>query len=186
MQAFLNTRWDLGPPGGDGTAGGGGHGTLRDRLDSPGALRAWLREHGLIDSRATVSDDDLARALAVREGLRALAFANNGHPLDRRRVAAMDAAADEATAAVRLTPEGVRFAPPRAGGVRGAIGALLAHVAAAMLDGSWARLKACPGRDCGWVFYDASRNLSSRWCSMRVCGGREKARAYYRRRRARR
>jgi predicted RNA-binding Zn ribbon-like protein len=53
-----------------------------------------------------------------------------------------------------------------------------------MLDGTWARLKACPGRDCGWVFYDHSRNQSARWCSMKVCGDREKARAYYQRRTA--
>ena len=53
-----------------------------------------------------------------------------------------------------------------------------------MLDGTWVRLKACPGRDCGWVFYDHSRNQSARWCSMKVCGDREKARAYYQRRTA--
>jgi predicted RNA-binding Zn ribbon-like protein len=43
-------------------------------------------------------------------------------------------------------------------------------------------LKACPGRHCGWAFYDHSRNQSARWCSMQICGDREKARAYYRRR----
>jgi hypothetical protein len=54
----------------------------------------------------------------------------------------------------------------------------------AMLDGSWARLKACPREICGWAFYDRSTNASATWCSMRVCGGRVKAGAYYRRRRA--
>jgi predicted RNA-binding Zn ribbon-like protein len=50
-----------------------------------------------------------------------------------------------------------------------------------MINGSWARMKICPGRDCEWAFYDHSRNGSSRWCSMSICGGREKARAHYRR-----
>jgi predicted RNA-binding Zn ribbon-like protein len=61
---------------------------------------------------------------------------------------------------------------------------LLAILAEAMVDGSWQRLKACPGRHCGWVFYDHSRNNSGRWCSMSVCGGREKARAHYHRQRS--
>jgi predicted RNA-binding Zn ribbon-like protein len=62
------------------------------------------------------------------------------------------------------------------------IGAVLAGTAQAIADGSWQRLKICPGEDCGWAFFDGSRNLSGRWCSMRVCGGRAKARAHYRRR----
>jgi predicted RNA-binding Zn ribbon-like protein len=60
---------------------------------------------------------------------------------------------------------------------------LLAITATAMLDGTWQRLKACPGHECGWAFYDHSRNQTSRWCSMAVCGGRAKARAHYHRRR---
>jgi predicted RNA-binding Zn ribbon-like protein len=54
-------------------------------------------------------------------------------------------------------------------------------VAVAQLDGRWSRLKACPGRDCGWAFYDHSRNQASGWCSMGICGQRAKARAYRRR-----
>ena len=47
--------------------------------------------------------------------------------------------------------------------------------------GNWTRLKTCPGHDCGWVFFDNSRNGGSTWCSMQVCGNRAKARAYRRR-----
>ncbi len=67
------------------------------------------------------------------------------------------------------------------GRVDGAIGLLLAITARTMLDGSWSRLKVCPGDHCGWAFYDHSRNQTGRWCSMSVCGGRAKARAHYRR-----
>jgi predicted RNA-binding Zn ribbon-like protein len=77
---------------------------------------------------------------------------------------------------------GPSFEQVRRDRVDGAIGVLLAIVAEAMLDGSWSRMKACPGRHCGWVFYDRSKNGTGRWCSMAVCGGREKARSYYRRR----
>src|SRR5215211_1975630 len=42
-----------------------------------------------------------------------------------------------------------------------AIGGLYAITARAMVEGSWNKLKACPGRHCGWVFYDRSRNQSA-------------------------
>lgn len=46
------------------------------------------------------------------------------------------------------------------------------------------RLKICPGAgDCGWLFYDTSKNASRRWCSMEGCGSRVKMRRHYARRR---
>ncbi|TXL61433.1 CGNR zinc finger domain-containing protein [Aeromicrobium terrae] len=41
-----------------------------------------------------------------------------------------------------------------------------------------ARLKACPGPDCAWVFHDTTRNRSRRWCDMAACGNRAKAAAF--------
>jgi predicted RNA-binding Zn ribbon-like protein len=43
-----------------------------------------------------------------------------------------------------------------------------------------ARLRRCPGRDCGWFFLDMSGRR--RWCSMSTCGSREKMRSLYARR----
>jgi len=31
--------------------------------------------------------------------------------------------------------------------------------------------------DCGWLFFDATKNSRRRWCEMRVCGNRAKVRA---------
>jgi predicted RNA-binding Zn ribbon-like protein len=117
----------------------------------------------------------------VREGLRALAFANNGHDLHQGGVEAMREASRGAATGIRIEPDGPRFVAGGATGLDAALGALFAITARAMIDGSWAKLKACPGRHCGWVFYDQSRNQSARWCSTKVCGSREKSRAYYRR-----
>ena len=65
----------------------------------------------------------------------------------------------------------------------GPAGDLLARVVAAVADGTWRRLKACP--DCRWVFYDHTRNGSKRWCLMyaggpqgRACGTIAKVRRY--------
>jgi predicted RNA-binding Zn ribbon-like protein len=53
-----------------------------------------------------------------------------------------------------------------------------------MADGTWGRVKACPGPHCGWLFYDASKNRSRQWCSMAICGNRVKSREFRARRRA--
>jgi predicted RNA-binding Zn ribbon-like protein len=169
VQAFVNTHFDL--------ASGGG-----EVLASPESLRAWLGARGMLERAGRVDGRDLDRVLAVREGLRALAFANNDQELDDGAVDAMRQASVGATTEIRVEPRGVHFVMTGAGDVDAAIGALLAIVARAMIDGSWQRLKACPGRHCGWAFYDRSRNQSARWCAMKVCGDREKARAYYERR----
>jgi len=169
VQAFVNTHFDL--------ASGGG-----EMLASPESLRAWLGGRALLERAGRVDGRGLDRVLAVREGLRALAFANNDQELNDGAVDAMRQASVGATTEIRVEPGGVQFVLAGAGDVDAAIGALLAIVARAMIDGSWQRLKACPGRHCGWAFYDRSRNQSARWCAMKVCGDREKARAYYERR----
>jgi predicted RNA-binding Zn ribbon-like protein len=73
----------------------------------------------------------------------------------------------------------------------GSAGQLLAIVVAALADGAWARLRACP--DCHWVFYDHTRNGSKRWCLMsaggpdgRSCGSIAKVRAHRERERTHR
>jgi predicted RNA-binding Zn ribbon-like protein len=149
---------------------------------SGAALADWLRSRGLLAGAARLGQGDLERALAVREGLRALAFANNDHDLDLGAIEAMRDASRGVATQIRIEPDGPQFVPEATASLDAALGAIFAIVARAMINGSWQRLKACPGRHCGWVFYDSSRNKSARWCSMQVCGDREKSRAYYRRR----
>jgi len=64
----------------------------------------------------------------------------------------------------------------------------VAHSAVALLMSSEAkRVKECPGMDdCGWLFFDESKNGSRRWCSMETCGSRSKMRRHYARKRAQR
>jgi predicted RNA-binding Zn ribbon-like protein len=127
-----------------------------------------------------------ARAIAVREGIRALGQANNGEPLDLALVNAMNEAGRSAAVTVSLAPPaaGAWRLDPASDGVDGFIGLVLGAVASAMADGSWSRVKACRRDTCRWLFYDRSRNHSGTWCSMAGCGSRMKARAYQARRRA--
>ena len=36
------------------------------------------------------------------------------------------------------------------------------------------RIKQCAGQDCGWLFFDTTKNKNRRWCEMEVCGNRAK------------
>jgi predicted RNA-binding Zn ribbon-like protein len=153
-----------------------------DLLDEPAGLRDWLDRRDLA-ADAPVTPGDVAAALELREALRALLLANNGEPEAPGARAALDAAGRRAGLAAAFATDPPALVPS-SGGVHGALGTVVAAAFAAMLDGSWSRLKACPRDVCGWAFYDRSTNGSATWCSMRVCGGRVKAGAYYRRRRA--
>ncbi len=128
-------------------------------------LPAWLDEHSLAG--------EVERARELREALRALALANNVFPLDTDAVDTINAAAVRVS--LELSTDG-RLGV-RAGG--DALDRVVALAFAAMLDGSWERLKAC--RNCHWSFYDYSPNRSATWCSMQLCGNRKKTRAYRRR-----
>jgi predicted RNA-binding Zn ribbon-like protein len=150
----------------------------REELESPAALVRLLEEVGVRGaSSAPITDADLRRALEVREALRELLLANNGGRVGVEALQTLESASRAAQLALRLGPGEGRLVP-EAPGIDGALGRILAVVHAAIVDGSWSRLKACPREVCFWVFYDRSKNLSSRWCAMSVCGNRtKKARA---------
>jgi predicted RNA-binding Zn ribbon-like protein len=155
--------------------------TRRDEFESPAGLAEWLVRRELLDPREPLTREDLGRVIDVREGLRALLYANNHEPADDRAIERMNRALRSPGLTVQLDPS----RPPDFKSVRRDLDSVLALVATivavAQLDGRWSRLKACPGDHCGWVFYDNSRNQASGWCSMQICGQRAKARAYRRR-----
>ncbi len=151
----------------------------RELLGDPGALASWLRTHGL-DPGPGVSALAVERVHGLRNGLRALMAANNGAPLASGLIESLNELAARGALSVRFDSSGNASMRPSEGGVSGAIAAILASVVQASGDGTWRRLKACP--QCGWAFYDYSRNRSAVWCSMQICGNRRKTRAYRARR----
>jgi predicted RNA-binding Zn ribbon-like protein len=169
-QAFVNSSYDLGSRRG------------MDHFATPGGLAAWLEARGLV--AGAVGAAEWRRAVAMREGLRMQLREHNGLPRDEDALAALRAAADGLPVSMRVDVDGRTEPGPAGPGVLPALGLVLAVVHEARADGSWRRLKSCPGRHCGWAFYDHSPNQMSTWCSMQVCGGREKARAYRRRHKA--
>jgi predicted RNA-binding Zn ribbon-like protein len=145
-----------------------------DRVGTPDELRAWLSDEGLLGERERVTATDVRQAADVRGAIRELLLAHTGRPLAPEAPRTLDAAARRAGLGVRFHPDGGSGVEPEAKGADGAIGEMLAIVAAAMADGTWDRLKACQADDCHWAFYDHTRNRSGVWCDMAVCGNRAK------------
>jgi predicted RNA-binding Zn ribbon-like protein len=155
-----------------------------DELESPDALRDWLARRALMRADDSAGPADLRRALEVREGLRAVLMANNGMAADPDKLERLEKAAGRAGLRVRFAGDEDPRLEAQDGGVDGALARLLAIVAAAVENGQWERLKACPRDPCFWAFYDRSKNRSGRWCRMEDCGNIEKARAFRERKRA--
>jgi predicted RNA-binding Zn ribbon-like protein len=162
--AFVNTV-DLETPG-------------VDELRSPDLCADWLRQHGVLGAGEPVTAADVVRVIEVREALRNLILGNTGEPVDPAAATVLERHARSAPLRVSVAAGGsVGLAPVRPG-VDAALGRLLATVAAATMDGSWRRLKACRKHSCRFAFYDRSKNGSRSWCDMSSCGNRVKAARY--------
>ena len=71
-----------------------------DQLDTSADARRWLREHGLAARAGVMSEPDRRHLIQIREGLRSLAFANNGSPLPPAELRRLN----RLTAAASITP----------------------------------------------------------------------------------
>lgn len=158
-----------------------------DRLDSPAALAAWLRERGLAADRRP-ADGDLERALALREGLRAaLRDHHDDDHHDDHAPAAPGPRQDRlgrldqllAGFPLRISMRtGTPGLEPAGSGTGAGLAGIVAAVAQSHADRTWTRLKVCADPSCEWAFLDTSRNQSRSWCSMQACGNRAKTKAY--------
>ena len=151
-----------------------------DRLGTPERAQAWLRRKRLVGPAVRLSAGDAARLCELREAIRALAIANQAGQPDPASVGILRKASRTARLRVAVDDGGRTVLEPDRPGVDGAIATLLGILHEAQLTGQWRRLKAC--RQCGYAFFDRSRNRSAAWCAMSICGNRTKNRAYRRRR----
>jgi predicted RNA-binding Zn ribbon-like protein len=153
-----------------------------DRIGTPERAGAWLRQKRLVAPGDRVSDVDVARLRELREAMRALALANHGGRLAAAAADVIRRVSGAAALSVAVGEDGRTALEPAGRGVDGAVATLLGILHEAQLTGQWSRMKGC--RQCGYVFFDRSRNRSAAWCAMSICGNRAKNRAYHRRGRA--
>ncbi len=150
-----------------------------DDLASLGGLASWLERHMLLPPDPEPEPVDVGRASDCRESLRAMLAA--GETANRELCAAVDRAMVSALLGPRFEAGGILQFQPAAAGLGGALGRLLAIIAAAQRDGLWSRLKICASGTCRAAFYDYSNNHNRLWCLPR-CGGRIRGRIYRQRR----
>ena len=160
---------------------------LRSRKDVVDArsLAAWLFRNNLIAAPTAISDLDYRRAIELREAFRDLAWHNNGGPPAPGAASTIQNVARRAAITPIIHADGTLDLRSTATGIDGALGTLVEIGMASMLDGAWARVKACAADDCRYVFYDHTRNHAGRWCEVAACGDIARMRAH-RARRARR
>lgn len=153
-----------------------------DDVATSRALVRWLHQDSLLAGRTRADDGQVHRARQLRESLRDCMLANHERaatPAQARAV--LNDVAICADLSLALDALGRWQVKPRAKGIDGALGRLVAIVASSMTTGEWERLKVCLSDTCRWAFYDHSPARTGRWCSMQICGNRAKQQAWRRR-----
>ena len=157
----------------------------REDLTSPEALGAWFADQGLLPADAELSPADLATAVTLREGLRAVLLSHAGHDADAAAVRGLNETLADLPVRLSFADPGYRLVGTRGTPFGQAVGQLADAIRQSNEDGTWVRLKACARDSCRWAFYDASRNQVRRWCSMADCGNRVKMQRAYAARKSR-
>ncbi|HET7195938.1 MAG TPA: CGNR zinc finger domain-containing protein [Nocardioides sp.] len=164
--------------------------SARDYLQSYDHLVLWSASVGMVGDNEVGplrragrrdpagADEALHGAKHLRSAVHDLLL----NPRGTARAMALETVQDIASSAI--TAARLRWEPPAtvefAEGVRRPLDILGWHCLHFLGTADATRVRACPGRDCGWLFID--RAGRRRWCRMEWCGNRSKARAHARRR----
>ncbi|WP_248963796.1 CGNR zinc finger domain-containing protein [Sphaerisporangium perillae] len=153
-----------------------------DELDEATHLATWLQSHELLRAGETVDQADVAKAVRLREAIRAVLRDRSDPSRASAAAAAFNMAAQSAAPLqVEISPDLVIKLVSTRSGVPRALARIVAAVAEHAGTPCWERLKVCSNPDCQWAFYDHARNKTGRWCNMATCGNKSKAKSYRRR-----
>jgi predicted RNA-binding Zn ribbon-like protein len=140
----------------------------------------WLAEAAVVD--ASLGARLLREALILREDIYELCAAlAAGFPAPPGRLESLTTAHARALARSRLTPIGGNFDwawSPHEAPLASVVGPISLSALKLLQHADLARMKQCQGNDCGWLFFDTTKNRSRRWCEMKVCGNRAKQKRF--------
>jgi len=172
-----------------------------ERLHTHADLVAWLREHELVsdagardlEARAAAhparAQEELGAALALREALFAVLSAAVGRrPAPEEELAAVNRALARHASPPRLVPGEARLALRWGAEGEDPLASVLRSAAELVAGDELARVRECPGspgKACGWLFVDRTKNGSRVWCVGGLCGNRTRAHRHRRERAAR-
>lgn len=182
------------------TSSGRGTVELQDHLREYRDLLAWCRHAGVIGDAArdtleeraakapAAAADALRRAVVWREALyRTLLALDGGTPPDAGDMGVINREFQRAGGHAVLRPADgactVGWGEAEAGLDRVLWPIVWSAFELLQSRGDITRVRRCEAANCGWLFYDASKNRTRRWCTMKDCGNRAKARRNYLRRR---
>jgi predicted RNA-binding Zn ribbon-like protein len=181
------------------TESGLGFGSHQNHLRSAANVVEWLRHAQALSADATdwlgaeaherpdLSAELLSRAVELREAIHRIGEAiGKGAPpsgilldrLARQHARCISEGRLEIERGRDRWRWDVRAAP-----IEAALGPLALAAVKLFTEGDFSRIRQCAGYECGWLFYDRSKNNRRRWCEMEVCGNRAKQRRLAARRR---
>lgn len=163
-----------------------GTGKHEDRLENPDWLRGYLKRWNI--SLPGVPEEELKKFLhSLRTLLRRIAEqAAAEKTTSPELLVSLNRYFDQAPLTRRLTYEKKRprlKLEPAAGKLASALGSIAGAFAEALTNNEPPRIKICQNKDCGWVFYDRSKNRSRKWCEQATCANLMKVRRFRQRHR---
>jgi predicted RNA-binding Zn ribbon-like protein len=157
-----------------------GSGRTEDRLDNENWLRKFLsRWEGTDGLEAdTAFRDELRR---LRKTLNSAVDATiNGRPIPQELLESLNSIMAAAPVVLRLKQSGDRYGIEHRSAARtrdSVLSIIALSFAEVLVHGEPNRIKTCENSDCGWVFYDLSKNQTRRWCDT-GCGNLMKIRRF--------
>ncbi len=166
-----------------------GTGKREDRLENPDWLRRYLKRWNL--SLPGVPEEELKKSLrSLRTLLRQIAEqAAAEKTISPELLVSLNRYFDRAPLTRRLAYENKRpqlKLVPATGQLESTLGSIAGTFAEALTSDDPPRLKICQNKDCGWVFYDRSKNRSRKWCEQATCSNLMKVRRFRQRHRHKR
>jgi predicted RNA-binding Zn ribbon-like protein len=155
-----------------------GH-TQADLIAAPQDAANWLTAAGLLPAGSAVTGSEQRALTELRESIRAVLESHAHSPGEPGAADRLTMALLPCRLIVTADPAGdMRLSSADQHPFARAVGTVAIAIAESAANGTWTRLKSCPGHRCGWAFYDRSPAARSQWCSMQLCGARAKMRAY--------
>ncbi|MCV6587334.1 MAG: ABATE domain-containing protein [Marinibacterium sp.] len=160
-------------------------GAATELLDCPDALAVWisLSPYGAHVAGLGISEDDLARAITLREAAyRVIQAARQQTAPDAGDLEVLNRAArlPDLTPQARIPDSGAALSLSWRddAGVSAVLSSIARDTIALVTGSDVGRVKPCANHKCERLFFDGSQAKRRRWCSMERCGNQAKLSQY--------
>lgn len=147
--------------------------TPEEHLEAPIDFTRWTVAAGLVDDAPTVTAEELAKVIQVRESLyRTLSAAVFRQPASAEDITRLNRVARKPGIAMQMRPDGDVTAQ---GAVTQVLSTLVRDAFDLLAHAGTNDIRECANDACTRLYLDTSRGRTRRWCGMAECGNRAKA-----------